>query len=191
MPKSELFDKEVVLEKITEHLWENGFCDTNVRDLANSAGVSTSSLYNTFGSKEDIFFMALISYQKSQSAQNSKLLIKSSTPLEAIRNLLLSYVKKGQFDRKGCLLVNTTVELSNKNKDVKKFLISNKEQVVEWLENLIKEAQTIGEIPKAKDAYQLANYLFVAIQGLRVINKLDSESLNTPSLIDTILSPLQ
>ena len=50
-----LFDEEAVLDELTGLFWEKGYAQTSMADLVHASGVHKSSLYSTFGSKEELF----------------------------------------------------------------------------------------------------------------------------------------
>lgn len=56
------FDPHAALEGAVRTFWERGFQATSVQDLENAMGIGRASIYNTFGSKEDLFLLALSSY---------------------------------------------------------------------------------------------------------------------------------
>jgi TetR/AcrR family transcriptional regulator, transcriptional repressor for nem operon len=58
-PRTKEFDQETAIEQAMAVFCEKGYDATSIRDLAARLGVSSSSLYGTFGDKEDIFLLAL------------------------------------------------------------------------------------------------------------------------------------
>ena len=49
------FEKDAALETAMMTFWQRGFEETGVDDLVRAMGISTSSLYSTFGDKEALF----------------------------------------------------------------------------------------------------------------------------------------
>ena len=49
------FDKNEVIDKAMRLFWQNGYSGTSVAMLSAELGLNTSSLYATFGSKEQLF----------------------------------------------------------------------------------------------------------------------------------------
>ena len=56
-PKS--FDPEVAVQNALECFWSNGFEATSLQDLLQCTGLSKSSLYESFGSKQTLFELCL------------------------------------------------------------------------------------------------------------------------------------
>ncbi|MCL4269844.1 MAG: TetR/AcrR family transcriptional regulator, partial [Anaerolineales bacterium] len=58
-PRVKEFDQEAVIEQAMVLFCEKGYSATSIRDLVERLGVSSSSLYGTFGDKDAIFLLAL------------------------------------------------------------------------------------------------------------------------------------
>lgn len=56
------FDLEVVLDQIMIYFWQYGFRKTGFRDLTTATGIKTQSLYNAYGSKDQLYYQALTHY---------------------------------------------------------------------------------------------------------------------------------
>jgi len=72
------FDKEVVLDKAMRLFWTNGYSGTSVANLSSELGINTSSLYGTFGNKEQLFQDSLAHYVKQYVEANYRHLIEPS-----------------------------------------------------------------------------------------------------------------
>ena len=63
MPRTEDFNREEVLGKAKGHLWLKGFNGTSMQDLVDVTGLNRSSIYNSFGSKMELYLQSLKKYQ--------------------------------------------------------------------------------------------------------------------------------
>ncbi len=108
-----LFDEETTLDELTELFWRKGYTQTSVADLVGVSGVHKSSLYSTFGSKDELFATILHRYFE-QRMEMFSLLIETAGPgiegIHAFLDLILSDVLAGN-GKNGCLLVNSSTEL--------------------------------------------------------------------------------
>ena len=68
------FDPDAVVEELMFLFWEKGFDATTQSDMAERTGLSTSSLFNTFGDKYSIFDRALACYNSLTAEHLSPLL---------------------------------------------------------------------------------------------------------------------
>ena len=56
------FDEEAVLDALTALFWRQGYEATSMADIVEASGLNKSSLYNTFGSKQELFATILDRY---------------------------------------------------------------------------------------------------------------------------------
>ena len=61
------FDLDAATASLERALWSRGFRSTNVEELAADAGLSLSSLYGAFGSKQGVLDAALARYEFQMS----------------------------------------------------------------------------------------------------------------------------
>jgi len=106
------FDRDAGLAAAMHAFWSGGFHRTSVPELTAATGLSTSSLYNTYGSKLDLFVAALDRYL-ARIIEGHMLgpLRQGTAGLDDFEAFL------GRLDRaievrpaRGCLAVNTLSE---------------------------------------------------------------------------------
>ncbi|MEM6816893.1 MAG: TetR family transcriptional regulator C-terminal domain-containing protein, partial [Bacteroidota bacterium] len=90
-------------------------------------------------------------------------------------------------ETKGCFISNCISELGNQDAQVHRFLVENKDQMVNTFKILIQEAQQQGEIDASKDAKTLALYLFSNLNGLRITSMIESDIQGVTDLIISVL----
>ncbi len=56
------FDRQAVIEEAMKLFWERGYEGTSCADLIAAMGISASTFYNSFGSKEQLFVEAVQHY---------------------------------------------------------------------------------------------------------------------------------
>ncbi len=176
MPKSVLFNRDQVLENVTDLFWRKGYNGTSMQDLVDVTGLNRSSIYNTFGDKFQLFEESLRHYQTIQNDRLRETFSKAKSPKEAIISLfhgISDDIKEG--DQKGCMLTSCTSELSAELPMIRDFLVENKDRVVASFAALIEGAQQLGEISPMKDPNTLALYLFSSLQGIRVTSMLEPD----------------
>jgi AcrR family transcriptional regulator len=62
MARPREFDEQVVLDAALVQFWSNGYESTSTRDLAQSMGITSASLYNAFGDKRSLYRRVLQHY---------------------------------------------------------------------------------------------------------------------------------
>jgi AcrR family transcriptional regulator len=141
-----LFDEDAVLDELTALFWRKGYSQTSMADLVDASGVHKSSLYSTFGTKEELFAKILQRYLAARMGMFSKL-VEQAGPgidgihafLEMLRGALVSGT--GQW---GCLLVNSSSELSGTAPGFEDFGVAFRKELRERLRALIRQAEPEG-----------------------------------------------
>lgn len=114
------FDASIVLDALVQLFWEQGYEATSLRDIVEATGLSKSSLYNAFGPKDQLFAQALNRYVDCRVAMISEPLVHGNRGLEDLSlllDVLWSEVEK-EGDHRGCLAVNTSTELGQRDERV-------------------------------------------------------------------------
>ncbi|EOQ67697.1 TetR/AcrR family transcriptional regulator [Acinetobacter pittii] len=167
------FETDEIADAAMQVFWRRGYAATSVQDLVDGTGLSRSSLYSTFQSKQRLYQKALQRYELLTTLNNVELLSGSGTPKVLIRQLLLNIVEDelNDSEHKGCLIANACLELAGHDEDVSKFVISNLQKTQHALESLLIKAQQSGEISSTQNPRALASFFVNTIQGLRVLGK--------------------
>ncbi len=163
MPKATTKEstKVQLLEAGTEIMLEKGYNNTGIMEVLQSTGVPKGSFYYYFDSKED-FGLQIINHTHVTYQDKIKACLEdvSMTPVERLRK----YCEEGMqmFEqnacRKGCLIGNLSQEMADQSEVFRNRL---KEIIVSWrtiFASCIREGQEAGQISKALDADELAEY---------------------------------
>ena len=189
MARTKTFDEQEVLQKAMELFWEKGFHATSIQDLVDHLGINRASMYDTFGGKDQLFKQSLQLYlQKTRAGiQELKKILKGKSAKEFLADYLhQSIAREEVMDQKGCFAANTTSELSRENQEVCSVLINNMDESVKFFEVVIRIGQERGEINNNKDSHDLARHLFIFVNGLNIVSKLNpKESLS--AIVDSQL----
>ncbi len=101
------FDTGVVLDEAVELFWDKGYRATTTRDLERALGITQSSLYNAFGSKQDLLLQAIDRYEQRISQELFVVLEGNPDGYAALDEFfeeLGAWVMRN--DHRGCLVVN-------------------------------------------------------------------------------------
>ncbi len=192
MPKSELFNKALVLEQATGVFHDKGFNATSMQDLVDATGLNRSSIYNSFISKLDLYLECLKYYENNFNRETSKSLLKATDSLHAIKLIFDLYIKaitNEKYD-KGCLIGNCKAEMANHNKSITSFLENNQTSMLTLLEDLISNGQEKTVINKKQSAKDYALYLFSSLQGFRMTGILITERTQLKSIVNSVLQSI-
>jgi len=181
MPKTKQFDETEVLKKAKEVFSEKGYNGTSMDDLVQATGLSRSSIYDTFGDKHGLFMKSLDLYRCMQQSELEQQCAKTDSLKKKIRAIFDYTIRDilNDKDRKGCLMVNVSMELSAVDQEVAALSLSNMEELEQIFSSLVKEGQAKGEISKKFTPKALGRHLYSSLMGLRVsgMNRPDGELL--------------
>ena len=105
------FDTDDALDRSMTVFWRLGFNATTTRVLENELGISQSSLYNAFGSKEELFEQAIDHYQNQLDRVVLAHLDRPDPSRESIIDFVDAVVEWiRDDDHRGCLVLNYATE---------------------------------------------------------------------------------
>lgn len=173
MARVKEFDPEAALDAALELFWQQGYEATSVADLVEHLGIGRASLYDTFGSKHELYLKALRRYLQTRNPDPIALLSRPGPVLPAVRALVEQYAEEAACDRlrRGCLLVNAAVERLPGDPEVARVVSFSWDALEVALTSALTRAQAQGELPGDRDPRALARFLLVVLQGLRVVGK--------------------
>lgn len=189
MPRIEEFDRENVLLKAMHVFWEKGYNGTSIQDLVAVTGLNRSSIYNSFGSKLELYQETLKRYHKSGNAQFQKALMKARNPLEAIRLIFEGFLPEIMNDKedKGCFAMNCKAEMGNQDQDIRRWLLDQQENTLAVFQQLVADGQEQGTINKEQDSKTYAYHIFNAFQGFRMTGILVKDRKVLQPIIDNAI----
>ncbi|WP_074406464.1 MULTISPECIES: TetR/AcrR family transcriptional regulator [Aquimarina] len=192
MPKVETFNRNTVLQKATEVFHKKGYNGTSMQDLVDATDLNRSSIYNSFGSKLNMFLEVLSHYQSTYGNSFSQKLAQSYNASEAIEAIFDLYIHEiiNDNDRKGCLVINCKSEMTNQEPLIKSFMEKNQDRMIAMLEDIVTKGQMEKIFNQHQTAGQYALYLFSSIQGLRMTGILNKNENDLRNLTRTVLKVL-
>lgn len=118
------FDQTQALDKAVEVFWELGYEASDTETLSRRMGLSKPSLYNAFGSKEELFLLALSRYKDTFSRSATDSLVSASSPKEGLRAYFATIARdvSGQNNPSGCLIACVALPMSERMPSVAKLL---------------------------------------------------------------------
>ncbi len=150
--------RAAILEAAARFATLEGIEGLTIGRLAEYAGMSKSSLFSAFGSKEEL---QLATIEEANAIFDREVVapaLEAGTPLERLRALcerFLSHVERYVFPG-GCFFASTAAEIDTRPGIVRERVTS---AVADWfglLEQQIRSAQKEGQLDAGEDATQLA-----------------------------------
>jgi TetR/AcrR family transcriptional repressor of nem operon len=142
------FEVDDVVDSLVDVFWSQGYEATSMSDIVEATGLNKSSLYNSFGSKEQLFQAAVTRYVETRQSMLQGVLRHGEGGIDDIMTFL-EFVEQevaGVFGSRGCLAVNTTTELGNRDESVVAMSAGYRSEIRTSFRAALDRAATAGEI---------------------------------------------
>lgn len=176
MARPRSFDREQVVDAATRQFRRAGLHATSAEDLCRATGLGRSSLYNTFGSKDELFAVCLEAYLGRTLARTEEMIGDSDRGVIERIEMMLRAVVDEEAERaasgapRGCLAVNTVTELADDPDHVGSVERIGRDTTARLalLAAVLRMGQSTGEVTTSVSAEGLAAFVNSAVAGLRV-----------------------
>lgn len=184
------FDREQALERAMEVFWEHGYEATSIADLTSAMGINPPSLYAAFGDKEKLFMEAIERYQRQRGEALERAFEEEPTARGAVERLLKETAERLSCCGvpRGCMLVMSATNCSADSAHVQDALIERRLALKAKLNGRIERAVLEGELPRATDAAQLAEFYAMVIQGMSLQAR---DGASCASLLGTVATAMR
>ncbi|MFF8608454.1 TetR/AcrR family transcriptional regulator [Streptomyces sp. NPDC015346] len=164
------FDRTAALRRAMETFWELGYEGTRLTDLTEAMGINSASLYNTFGSKEQLFREAVAFYNDTTGSATSRALREAPTARAAVEAML-----RGNIDTfadpgtpSGCMIVLAATNCGTQNRPVAEHLTWWRRSTVADLEERLERALEEGELAPGTDVRSVAAFYATILHGMSI-----------------------
>jgi TetR/AcrR family transcriptional repressor of nem operon len=186
MGRCKEFDCDEALDAALRVFWEKGYKTTSIQDLVEATGVNRASLYQTYGSKRELFLKALDRFTAQE--HNVEQATRDVEPgLARIRAVLRVTGAQAAADARGCLIVNAVVERGAQDEEMQALGGTARKHLEKFFEAELAEAERRGEIRPDRDRMALARFLTNTLFGLRVTAKTRPSPAVIRGIVDTAL----
>ena len=145
------FDTDEVLDRVVELFWEQGFEATSMSDIVEVTGLNKSSLYNSFGSKDQLFQTALARYTSRREQMIHSGLRDGTAGLDDIMMFLemVEIEMTSDTGSRGWLAINTSTELGRCDQSVVEMGTRFRGEMRSSIRAALDRAAELGEIGPA------------------------------------------
>jgi TetR/AcrR family transcriptional repressor of nem operon len=165
------FDPDVALEKAMDVFWAHGYEAASLSQLLDAMGIGRKSLYDTFGTKRDLFLKALDHYGRTQVRQIRNELRAPGSPLGNLRRVLENFEASHCQHRPGCMLATNVANFTQNDEEVAAALRRHLESLTEAFAATLQRAQAEGELREDQDPTDTARLLLCATQGMALLSR--------------------
>jgi TetR/AcrR family transcriptional repressor of nem operon len=191
MGRPSKINRDQAVEQAMGMIWANGYEQASVLALSGILGITRSSFYNAFGSREALMAEVLARYvQISPDAPLQAPVPGPVLPLLTAVMRDICRVRGGDTQGRGCIIVNTITEVCPSPDEPGPMLAALMLGSIHRIEALMAQAQAGGELPITADPRALALALQNLIVGLNVLCKVVPDEASLWLLTETTLRGL-
>ncbi len=163
------FDADEALERALLVFWEQGYEGASLATLTDAMGISTTSMYSTFGNKEELFRKALERYTEGPSAYLVRAL-EEPTALGVATAILAGVIRTTTRPAHphGCLGVQGALVTSDSGRGVRDLLVVWRSDGHSRVRERFQRAVDDGDLPAEADPALLARYVTTVAYGIAV-----------------------
>ncbi|MDO7906380.1 TetR/AcrR family transcriptional regulator [Paenibacillus sp. JX-17] len=189
MGRSKEFDEAAVLRKAMEVFGQYGYDGTSLPQLLSGLGIARQSLYDTYGTKRDLFISAVKHYTNEKSESVITLLQDHPSVKEAAAAIFHegAAVLKDERRRNECFIIHSAMDRVPHDEEIAAFFNEDLERLGRAFEAALLRGQEQGEIADSLNVKALSDYLVHARYALISTAKMTSAPAVLDHIVDTIL----
>ncbi|GGK05563.1 TetR family transcriptional regulator [Streptomyces camponoticapitis] len=164
------FDSDTALDRALEVFWRQGYEGTGITELTKVMGINNApSLYNAFGSKEQLFRKVLDRYAEGPARYIGEAFDQPTAraTVEALLHGAADATTRPDSPR-GCITVQGALACSPDAEPAREELTARRAAGEVALRGRLEQAASGGELPAGADADVLARYFTTIYQGIAV-----------------------
>lgn len=187
MARSKEFDTTLVLHKAMEVFGHYGYEGASLQNLLDGLGIARQSLYDTYGTKRDLFLLAVKHYASEKTTAVISYLERPGSVKESIAEIFREIVTvlKDESRCKECFILLSAIDQVPHDTEIADFFRDDMARLEEAFYTALVRAQEQGELGhREKNLRALAQYLNHARYALTQAAKLTTN----PEVLDHILT---
>lgn len=187
------FDPEAVLESARDVFWRQGFDGTGIAELEAALGIGRKSLYDTFGSKRELYLRAVKQYADTVIAKICRgLEDPRSGPMENLERVLRRLSKHhGSYDSHGCLLGVAMAQIDREDGELAGLLRGYLARLARAFERTLKSAEDEGSLAPGVRPKDAAQSLVALTQGMALMGRISETQAAHRAMVRAALQGLR
>lgn len=192
MARNKEFDPTIVLHKAMEVFGHYGYEGTSLQNLLEGLGIARQSLYDTYGTKKDLFISAVKHYMNEKTATVISYLESPGSVKKSITKVFHEGVNilKDEERRKECFIMDSAIAQIPHDLEIAEFFKQDLKRLEDAFYKALVRAQEQGELGKHKNINALAKYLNHSRYSLTQVAKLSSDHKVLDEHVSIILTTL-
>lgn len=171
MARPREFDRKQALQKAMEAFWEHGYERTSASLLEESMGIGRSSLYATFGSKDELYAESMDVYVADFRSRVIDKLHAEGPPTRILEDFFRSIADRGRPGGERlrfCMVVRASISSAEQPDRIKTRIADFIDELDAAFYGLLQRARQQGVLRPGTDLRDAARYLTTTLQALNV-----------------------
>lgn len=170
-----------------------GYEGTSMQLLLDGLGIARQSMYDTYGTKRDLFLKAVKHYVNEKSSAVVAYLAETTPVKKAITDifLVIGDTLRDEQRRKECFILYSAIDQVPHDPEIAELFEQDKIRLEEAFYEALIRGQQHGEFSANRDMRALARYLYHARYGLTQVAKLTDDPLVIEQITAVTLSVLE
>ena len=187
------FETDIALQKAMATFWSKGYEGTSVDDLVESMGISRSSLYQSFGTKQDLFLQALNYYMALTDKKRGAVLANAQSALQGMSAFLHGVINflLDPHHPCGCFFTNTATALGTLDQPIHNAITRGSKKMETDFYHFFHQCQLRGDLSAEKDLQAIAIYFVGVVRGISVLARIDKNQSELESIVKVSLQVLE
>ncbi|MFJ5803072.1 TetR/AcrR family transcriptional regulator [Streptomyces decoyicus] len=194
MPDIKHFNPDIVLDDAIQVFWRQGLPTTGIQALVTATGVSRSSLYATFGSKDGLYAAALDRYIAQHSTPAFAQLSSASSGLTAIEEFFSGLIEvrcSGPVAGWGCMVTNAYAGPECGDPGIRTLLEEHHTTLEAAMRAALTTAHDLGQLQEDGDLDAAAAVLATLAYGVNLRSRAGADAQALTDTVNAALAPLR
>ncbi|MET8864724.1 TetR/AcrR family transcriptional regulator [Nonomuraea sp. NPDC004580] len=163
------FDADEALESAMRVFWQNGYEGASLSDLIEAMGISRTSMYASFGNKEELFRKALTRYADGPASYGAEAVAEPAAR-DVATVFLHGAVRSATLPGypTGCLSLRASLIGGEDSQLIRELLADWRDETSAMLRKRFQRAVDEGDLPAETDPALLTRYLMMIGNGIAV-----------------------
>ena len=173
------FDPDAALDTMVRLFWRQGVATTGIQDIVNATGLNRSSLYATFGGKQELYRAALERYAQERSRPLLGRLEEDDRGLPAITDFFTALIETrctGEFAQWGCMISNAHAGTENSDPQVSAILDRQHRRLRDALRTALLSARRQRQLTEEADPDSAADVLALLAHGVNLRSRAGADA---------------
>ncbi|MFF7167095.1 TetR/AcrR family transcriptional regulator [Streptomyces sp. NPDC008086] len=179
MPDIKHFDPDATLETVVRLFWRQGVASTGIQDVVTATGLNRSSLYATFGGKQELYLAALRRYLQQRSQPMFRRLAEDERGLPAVFEFFDGLIEarcSGEYARWGCMVSNAHAGVENSDPEVRAVLDQHHQELRDALHAALVTADGQDQLSPGADPGASADLLSLLAYGVNLRSRAGADA---------------